>query len=181
MPKPRKSLVSIEATPYYHCVSRCIRRAFLCGKDEITGNNFAHRRQWIEDRLLQLSQIFAIDTAAFCVMSNHYHIVLHIDKEKADNWSLREVCDQWHELFSGNELSGRYLSGAALSSTEEKQLQQKVDEWRERLIDISWFMRCLNEPIAREANREDGATGRFYEYHPWYSPFGPASCLSCSN
>jgi hypothetical protein len=58
MPAAREAQVSLEATPYYHCVSRCVRRAFLCGKD------FEHRRQWIEVRLLSLSAIFAIDIAA---------------------------------------------------------------------------------------------------------------------
>jgi REP element-mobilizing transposase RayT len=112
---------------------------------------------------LELSSIFAIDIAAYAIMHNHYHVVLHIDKSQAMNWSVREVCEHWHELFSGNELSSCYLSGKTLSPIEEEQLSLKVDCWRERLTDISWFMRCLNEPIARQANQEDKATGRFWE------------------
>jgi hypothetical protein len=97
------------------------------------------------------------------VMSNHYHVVLHIDQQTAKNWSITEVCSQWHQLFSGFTLSTRYLAGEVLSESEQEQLVIKVEGWRERLTDISWFMRCLNEPIARQANQEDRATGRFWE------------------
>ncbi|MEW8279996.1 MAG: transposase [Candidatus Thiodiazotropha sp.] len=91
MPKPRKALVLLEETPYYHCVSRCVRRAFLCGVDSQTGNNYEHRRQWIVDRLKQLAGLFAIDICAYAIMSNHYHVILHVDTERAAEWSEQEV------------------------------------------------------------------------------------------
>jgi hypothetical protein len=58
MPKPRKTLISLEATSYYHCVSRCVHRAFLCGVDALTGESFEHHRQWIVERIKQLANIF---------------------------------------------------------------------------------------------------------------------------
>jgi REP element-mobilizing transposase RayT len=163
MPKPRKTLVSLDATPYYHCVSRCVRRAFLCGEDALTGQSFEHRRQWIEDRLLELASIFAINIAAYAVMSNHYHVVLHINREQALAWSALEVIEHWHRLFKGSLLSQRYYQGESLSKAELNALSDQVAEWRDRLMSISWFMRCSNEPIAREANHEDAVTGRFWE------------------
>jgi REP element-mobilizing transposase RayT len=163
MPKPRSSQVSLEATPYYHCISRCVRRAFLCGTDHTTGQDFEHRRQWIEEKLLALGQIFALDVCAYAVMSNHYHVVLYIDQDKAENWSMGEVISQWHQLFSGNLLSLRYSRGELLGPSEHKVLKECTETWRERLRDISWFMRVLNEHIAREANAEDNCTGRFWE------------------
>ena len=163
MPRPRSTLVSLDATPYYHCTSRCVRRAFLCGEDRYSGRSFEHRRQWIEDRLLVLASIFAIDIAAYAVMSNHYHVVLHVDREQGLAWNESEVIERWHRLFRGNLLSQRFSRGETLVRAEQHALAEVVAEWRERLVSISWFMRCLNEPIAREANREDNVTGRFWE------------------
>ena len=81
MPQPRKSQIAIEATPAYHCVSRCVRRAFLCGKDKFTGRSFEHRRGFIESELLRLGQVFFLDVMAYAVMSNHFHVLLFIDQQ----------------------------------------------------------------------------------------------------
>lgn len=87
MTLPRKQLISLDATPYYHCVSRCVRRAYLCGKDPVSGKNYEHRREWLEDRMLYLAKYFCVQIAAYAVMSNHYHIVLKVDKNTAINLS----------------------------------------------------------------------------------------------
>jgi REP element-mobilizing transposase RayT len=163
MPRPRKTLISLDDTPYYHCISRCVRRAFLCGEDLHSGRSFEHRRGWIEERLFTLSQSFAIDICAYAVMSNHTHLVLCVDSDQALAWSVREVVERWHGLFSGTLLSQRYLRGDLLSSAEIKRLDEIAEQWRERLMSISWFMRCLNEYIARLANAEDECSGRFWE------------------
>ena len=163
MPKPRYAQVSLEATPYYHCISRCVRRAFLCGTDHTTGESYEHRRQWLEDKLLDLGNIFALDICAYAVMSNHYHVVLHINKTQADTWSHDEVIHQWNLLFKGSVLSQRYLQGMLLCKAELAALKEQVELWRSRLMSISWFMRVLNETIARQANQEDHCSGRFWE------------------
>jgi REP element-mobilizing transposase RayT len=163
MPKPRKALVSVQVTTYYHCVSRCVRRAFLCGKDAHSGQSYEHRRQWVQERMQELAGIFALDLCAYAVMSNHYHVVLHIDAERALSWDQAEVIHRWQQLFSGHQLARQFLEGTPLSQAEHELLRQLVAEWRSRLMDISWDMRCLNEPIARQANEEDRCTGRFWE------------------
>ncbi|NMH63820.1 transposase [Shewanella salipaludis] len=163
MPRPRRTQISVEDTPFYHCCSRVVRRAFLCGDDRYSGNNYDHRRGWVESLLFELEAVFAIDVAAFAVMSNHLHVVLRIDLDTANRWSDAEVLEQWHKLFKGDELTRKFAQGGLVESHEVIHLKHSIATYRSRLCDISWFMRCLNEPIARQANQEDNCSGRFWE------------------
>ena len=74
MPQARKRLVSLEVTPFYHVIARCVRRHFLCGKDPLTGKDYSARKQGIQDRLALLAQVFAVDVCAYAILSNHYHV-----------------------------------------------------------------------------------------------------------
>jgi putative transposase len=120
-------------------------------------------KQWIVDHLKRLSSVFSMDVCAYAVMSNHYHVVLKVDVERAISWSDAEVLQRWRKLFKGNFLVERYLSGQSLTTAELNIIKETTAIWRQRLQDISWFMRCLNERIAREANQEDQVKGRFWE------------------
>ncbi len=165
MTRPRSALVSLPDTAWYHCVSRCVRRAFLCGHDHHSGQSFEHRRGWIATRIKELAHIFAIDVAAYAVMSNHYHVVLHIDSARAQAWSTEEVLQRWTQLFTGPLLVRRYLSSAhaAMGESELEKVHEMAETFRARLFDLSWYMRVLNESLARQANAEDDCTGRFWE------------------
>jgi hypothetical protein len=178
MPKPRKRLVSLQATPYYHCVSRCVRRAVLCGEDAHCGRSYGHRRGWIEERMKALAGVFAIDICTYAVMSNHYHVVLHVDRERAQEWDDREVIRRWQQLFASHPLTRRHLAGEPLLPVEQGRVLERVALWRSRLMDISWYMRCLNECIARQANAEDQCTGRFWEgrFRSQYTRFSITPC-----
>lgn len=163
MPQPRKAQISLRDTPYYHCISRCVRRAYLCGDDHLTGKSYNHRRQWIENRLLYLPNIFAIEVCAYAVMSNHCHIVLKVVAQKARSWKVSEILHRWHKLFKGTLLTQKYVSRQHLTKGELQVVKHTAKIYLKRLSSISWFMRVLNEGIARKANREDDCTGRFWE------------------
>jgi REP element-mobilizing transposase RayT len=163
MTRARKQLISLDTTPYYHTISRCVRRAFLCGEDTLTGKNYEHRKQWAIDRLRELSGVFAIDICAYAIMSNHYHLVVRINSQKAQGWSEAQVIERWGKLFNTPLLVIRYQRGDATSQEEKSKARAIINDWRERLSDISWFMRSLNEYLARQANEEDQCTGRFWE------------------
>ncbi len=162
MTQARRALVSAETTPYYHCICRCVRRAFLCGEDRLTGKNFDHRKQWVVDKLKALTEVFAIDVCAYAVMSNHYHLVLKLAPERAEGWTEDEVVERWSTLFGVPVLVARQQSGEA-GKAESRKAREIIETWRRRLMDLSWFMRCLNESLARAANAEDGCKGRFWE------------------
>lgn len=163
MTRARKTQVCLDETPYYHCISRCVRRAWLCGEDPLSGQNFDHRKQWLVDRIKHLASVFSIDICAYAVMSNHYHLVLRVDRQRCNAWSNREVAERWRQIYKGSEFVDRWLAGDKLSSGEKELVSHLLNIWRERLHDLSWFMRCLNEYIAQQANREDNCTGRFWE------------------
>ncbi len=164
MTKPRSEQISIDDTPFYHCMVRCVRRAFLCGDDHETGENFDHRKQWLVSRLRFLSYVYAIDICAYAVMSNHYHVILHVDKSRAESWSLDEVVERWLQLYKGDKLIQKWIAfRAEMSKAELKKAEEIIEQWRERLTSVSWFMRGVNETIARMANEEDNCKGRFWE------------------
>lgn len=163
MTQSRQSQVSLSDTPYYHCISRCVRRAYLCGEDKYTEKSFEHRRQWVVERMHYLATIFNIDICAYAIMSNHYHLVLHIDEQLNDSLSNEDVCDRWCQLYSKPVVVERWQTEQTTSEAENKAALTIINGWRGRLADISWFMRCLNEFIARKANKEDECSGRFWE------------------
>ncbi|TVZ38668.1 hypothetical protein P886_3044 [Alteromonadaceae bacterium 2753L.S.0a.02] len=177
----RENQVCLEATPFYHCYVRCVRRAYLCGEDYSTGENFDHRKQWIVSRLKFLSYVYAIDICAFAVMSNHYHVVLHVDKARAESWSRTEVVERWMQLYNGDMLVSRWLkSPGAMDDVTREAVFKKIEEWRERLYDIGWFMRGVNETIARMANKEENCKGRFWEgRYKSQALLDEAALLSC--
>ena len=112
MTRPRSCLISLAETPWYHVVNRCVRRAFLCGQDAATGQCFEHRRGWIETRIRELASVFTIDVAAYAVMSNHYHVVLRVDADRAAGLTDDEVLARWTRLFTGPMLVQRYHHNA---------------------------------------------------------------------
>ena len=162
MTTARSLLVDSESPGYYHCISRCVRRAWLCGIDPYDGNSYEHRREWVEHRLLELAQIFAVSIYAYAVMSNHVHVVLRIDPSGATAWTAEETATRWVQLFPAT-VDGE-IDPIACRTKEQSLLgnPERLEVCRQRLGSLAWFMRSLNEPIARRANREDSCTGRFW-------------------
>ena len=163
MATPRHLLVDPENECDYHLVSRCVRRAFLCGVDEYTGRDCSHRRTWLVERLRQLAPCFAVDVYAFTVLSNHFHLVLRHDPLAHRDWCDEEVAWRWFEAFPPTE------RGAVVEDLKPERRELLLDDPKRvararcTLGSMSDFMKHLKQPIARRANLEDDCTGHFFE------------------
>ena len=160
MTQARSQLVPPGSDGLYHCVQRCVRRAFLCGKDHYTGQSFEHRKIWIEQRLALLAECFAISVHAYAVMSNHLHLVVQLAPDTAAKWADMDVAARWVRLFPPRLGTIEAVEAKCRRLIDNPERLQLI---RSRLSDLSWLMRCLAEPIARRANREDHCKGRFWE------------------
>ena len=160
---PRREIVSENEVGIYHCTARCVRRAYLCGKDRVTGRNFDHRKEWVLHGLEQLAASFAVDIVSYAIMDNHFHVICKLRPDVAIRWSAIEVTRRWPALFGRKPVTKADRAHRDAVIEVEALDAKMVKQRRQRLASISWFMRCLCEPIARRANKEDACTGRFWE------------------
>ncbi len=165
MPRlPRRFIFDPTEVGIYHCINRCVRRAFLCGTDELTGKCFEHRKVALQNRLEFLAGEFGVDILGFAVMSNHIHVVVRNRPDLVAGWSDDEVARHWWNIFPKRKTAEG--TAAEPRDTELQMITADPDrlaEIRRRLSSVPWFMRCLVEPIARQANREDAVSGRFWQ------------------
>jgi hypothetical protein len=153
----RAHLVDPAVSRWYHCITRCVRRAFLLGEGT------TDRKVWIESRLEELAEIFAVSVGGFSVMDNHLHVLVRLDPDVAREWSDEAVVRRWGRLFPPRDkarqplaVSDEWVRGHLLNLAW-------LTRARQRLQSLSWFMKCLKEPLARLAKHQDQARGAFFE------------------
>ena len=159
----RRQHICLTETCYYHCMTRCVRRAFLCGVDALSGKSYQHRREWVERQLLTQSRAFCVDVAGYAIMSNHFHVVVKVNLDLAASLSAEAVLTRWQQLYRLSPLMVRFKAGDVLTDAEKGRVDTEIARMREILISISRFMGHLSGYIARKANVEDDCRGRFWE------------------
>jgi hypothetical protein len=153
----RAHLVDTAVTRWYHCITRCVRRAFLLGEGDFD------RKAWIDLRLKELAEIFAVAVGGFTVLDNHLHVLVRLDPDVAKGWSGDEVVRRWSRLSPPRDSMRRALP--IIDAWVQSRLADSpwVDRVRQRLQSPSWFMKCLREPLSRLANRQEQTRGSFFE------------------
>jgi hypothetical protein len=159
MTTARKRLVDPAVTRWYHCISRCVRRAFLLG-DEYGG--LTNRKAWIENRIEELSKVFAISAGGFSILDNHLHMLVRLDPEVAKGWSNAEVAGRWALLYPPRNRKREVVPVAQEWIAKRAADQKWIAKRREQLSSLSWYMKALKEPLARLANLQDDCDGAFW-------------------
>jgi len=154
MTRARKVQVSLSDTPYYHLISRCVRRAFLCGK--LGKKSFEHRRAWLVDRIEFLASTFSIRVCSYAIMSNHYHLVIKVESTK--DWADKQVLITWASLYQLPMLCERFMQDETMCKAELRVVHQLIAKYRARLMDLSWFIRIIHEGL-----RENSFQTNFFE------------------
>jgi hypothetical protein len=131
----RAHLVDPAVSRWYHCVRRYLHRAFLLGDER------PDRKSWIERRLEELADIFAISVGGFAILDDHLHLLVRLDPVLGQGWTNEEVVRRWGRLFPPRDKARQ-----ALPVTEDW-VQARLEEpgWvartRQRLQSLSWFMK----------------------------------------
>ena len=162
---PREDVFDPEVVGIYHCYNRCSQRAFLCGFDPVTQQDFSHRKQWVQDRLKLLARGMAVEILDYAVLDNHLHCVLRNRPDLVGTWPDEEVVRRWWLLCPDRrDERGEPAEISNIELQARLADHEQVAEYRKRLSCISWFMRLLCQPIARRANHESDVTGRFFAH-----------------
>jgi putative transposase len=169
MATPRKHLIHPDVPLFYHLVSRCVQRAFLCGFDGVAGKDYSYRKAWLVDRLHFLAKHFAVEMHGYSIMSNHFHLCVFHDPKAHLRWTDDEVADRWLAVSPPRTYDGQPVKPEILLEHKAELLvdSKRLAHVRKELGSVSTFMKFLKQPIARMANVEAGVTGHFFEQRFW--------------
>jgi hypothetical protein len=120
------------------------------------------RKQWIEDRLQVLSASFSLAVGGFAILDNHLHVLCRLDPAVAESWDAEEVLRRWIAVYPPRALAGDDPQAVQAWIGQAARDTGRVEQLRQRLADLGWFMKALKEPLARMANKADGCRGAFW-------------------
>lgn len=105
-----------------------------------------------------------VEVLAFSMMSKHFYVILRNRPDVVADWSDEEVAQRWWQLCPARkEKDGTAKEATEFEINAIKGDKEQLQERRIRPGSNSWFMRFLCEKVARESNKQDVCTGRFWD------------------
>src|SRR6056297_1887331 len=160
----RAEVFASDEIAIVHVMNRTVRRCFLLGDDPVTGQNYDHRKVWIDEQLVHQAEFFGIDLLCMAILSNHVHLVLRSRPDVVAEWDDTQVARRWLMLCPVQRDQNRQpVEPTEFDLNTIRLNKEKLAEIRSRLSDISWWMRLLSQNVAQRANKEDGEIGKFWQ------------------
>ena len=159
----RAEVIDPHEVNVVHVINRTVRRCFLFGDDPLSGKNFDHRKDWIEELLQHFAACFGIDLLCYSILSNHYHLILRTRPDVVDSWDETEVARRWLMICPPRKIADKPAEPTEAELNSIRGCPVRVAEIRQRLSSVSWWMRLLNQRVAQRANKEENEKGRFWQ------------------
>ena len=156
----RSKYLDLENTKYYHCITRCVRRSFLCGYDELTKIDYNYRKEIIKNLLNVLTKAYSIEICSYVIMCNHIHLVLYVNDSEAQSWTDDEILKRWSILYP---TSTSEIKALILNNEPETETKPMIERARKKLYCIISFMEKFSHTLSKQFNKEDNCKGRFWE------------------
>lgn len=161
---PRKELVASGQVSVFHTVNHCLPTAQLAGSERKTGRSLEHRREFLMERIRLQSTLLSVEVLAFAVEPQRLQLVLRTRPDLVKQLSDTEIARRYLSAIPPKHGFDQELetpsAGEIRAVINNRTLFARA---RNRLSDLSWFISQLAESIARNANRESGLTGKFWE------------------
>ena len=176
MRKARFISPQAESLPaLYHIHSRCVDRVFKLsgvevspdGRKLVAGSDGGKARDVFVRIMRDYAEFLGCRVSAFCVMSNHFHILLEVPPKKkgeavmiSDEEFLSKIQKMYSAEFFLNvqQMLERFREGKSHRAAEE--LKAK---YTRRMYDLSEFMKGVKQRFTQWYNREHQRTGTLWE------------------
>jgi REP element-mobilizing transposase RayT len=172
--RPRSQVIDETKVGVYHVWNRCIRKMYLFGADRYSGRDYTSRKALLQQRLQELSAIFAVDACVWAMLSNHFHLIVRNRPDLAQQYSDEEVAIRWWYLYpERRDEQGRPAPPTPVEIRSIVETPGRIEVLRKRLSSISWFMKSLEEWLAKRINAMDKHRG-----HLWQDRYGCRNLLT---
>jgi hypothetical protein len=159
MTSARNSIVNYAETKWFHCISRIARSL-----PSLQSNN-GLTKNWLVNRIRELSEIFAIRVGGHAIMGTHFHLLLRVETEEAAELTAVEVARRWAKVCPPKDRKRRILRDEELEFWVDEMAKDKnwVESRRQRLQDLGWFHKFLKQPLAALVNKLEGKSGTLFQ------------------
>ena len=142
----------------YHCVSRVVDRNYIFGD--------AEREQFV--KYMRMYEAFCgVRVLSFCVMSNHFHILVEVPPRMDEELSDEALLDRLSLICSKDYVGviRMRLTSLAESTTEKgKEAYAELrEQFTKRMWDLGHFMKTLKQRFTRWYNAKNGRKGTLWE------------------